>query len=150
MDMAYTELVAPGYYASMGPGVPAGFGIQAASGRRPLVLVGDVAFQMTGWELGNARQYSWTPIVLVFNNAAWEMLRAFQPETHYNSLYTWDFAGHSGSLRSSAGRACACTHVLNSRLHLRKLMQTRVGSGWLRSCSRHVLSRPRCCASQPR
>ena len=52
----------------MGFGVPAGLGVQAATGRRPLVLLGDGAFQMTGWELGNCRRYGWDPIVLVFNN----------------------------------------------------------------------------------
>lgn len=56
MDIANTALVAPGYYATMGFGVPAGLGVQAATGERPLILVGDGAFQMTGWELGNARR----------------------------------------------------------------------------------------------
>jgi indolepyruvate decarboxylase len=42
----------PGYYAAMGYGVPAGLGLQAATGQRPLVLVGDGAFQMTG--VGNS------------------------------------------------------------------------------------------------
>ena len=65
----------------MGFGVPAGLGVQAATGERPLILVGDGAFQMTGWELGNCRRYGWDPIVLVFNNASWEMLRTFQPES---------------------------------------------------------------------
>src|SRR5262249_3447310 len=50
-------LAAPAYYAGMGFGVPAGIGVAAATGRRPLVLVGDGAFQMTGWELGNCRRY---------------------------------------------------------------------------------------------
>ena len=86
MDMAHSPMVAPGYYATMGFGVPAGLGVQAATGRRPLVLVGDGAFQMTGWELGNCRRYGWDPIVLLFNNAGWEMLRTFQPETAYNDL----------------------------------------------------------------
>ncbi len=92
MDMTYTELAAPGYYATMGTGVPFGLGFSAASGKRPLVLVGDGAFQMTGWELGNCRRYGWTPIVLVFNNAAWGMLKAFQSDTRYNDLDMWDFA----------------------------------------------------------
>src|SRR5262249_1335870 len=48
MDIANTELVAPGYYAGMGFGVPAGIGMQVASKRRALILVGDGAFQMTG------------------------------------------------------------------------------------------------------
>jgi indolepyruvate decarboxylase len=99
MDMENTALVAPGYYATMGFGVPAGLGLQAASGRRPLVLVGDGAFQMTGWELGNCRRYGWDPIVLVFNNSGWEMLAAFQPDMPYNRLDDWpfaDFARHLG------------------------------------------------------
>ncbi|MGH9341260.1 MAG: indolepyruvate/phenylpyruvate decarboxylase [Acidobacteriota bacterium] len=92
LDIENTELVAPGYYATMGFGIPAGLGVQAATGRRPLVLVGDGAFQMTGWELGNCRRYGWDPIVLVFNNCSWEMLRAFQPESKFNDLQDWRFA----------------------------------------------------------
>ena len=92
MEIQHTALVAPGYYATMGYGVPAGLGLQAATGERPLILVGDGAFQMTGWELGNCRRYGWDPIVLVFNNASWEMLRTFQPESSFNNLDHWDFA----------------------------------------------------------
>ena len=43
------------------------------------MLVGDGAFRMTGWELGNAARLGLDPIELVFNNAGWEMLRAFEP-----------------------------------------------------------------------
>jgi len=98
LDIQNTELVAPGYYATMGFGVPAGLGVQAATGRRPLVLVGDGAFQMTGWELGNCRRYGWDPIVLVFNNRSWEMLRVFQPESRFNQLDDWHFAELAGPL----------------------------------------------------
>lgn len=92
MDIGPTALVAPGYYATMGYGVPAGLGIQAATGERPIILVGDGAFQMTGWELGNAARNGWDPIVLVLNNAGWEMLRAFEPKAGFNDLGCWDFA----------------------------------------------------------
>ena len=92
MEIENTALVAPGYYATMGYGVPAGLGVQAATGRRPLILVGDGAFQMTGWELGNCRRYGWDPIVLLFNNAGWEMLRTFQPESSFNDLGHWGYA----------------------------------------------------------
>jgi indolepyruvate decarboxylase len=98
MDMAQTELVAPGYYATMGFGVPAGLGVQAATGLRPLILVGDGAFQMTGWELGNCRRYGWDPIVLLFNNASWEMLRTFQSSSAFNDLDHWDFASMAAGM----------------------------------------------------
>ncbi len=98
MEIEHTRLAAPGYYASMGFGVPAGLGIQAATGERPLVLVGDGAFQMTGWELGNCRRYGWDPIVLVLNNRSWEMLRVFQPQSRFNDLDDWHFAEIAGPL----------------------------------------------------
>ena len=98
MDMEHTELVAPGYYATMGYGVPSGLGVQAATGRRPLILVGDGAFQMTGMELLNCSRYGWNPIVLVFNNSSWEMLRAFQPESAFNDLDRLDYAALADTL----------------------------------------------------
>ena len=98
LDMENTALVAPGYYATMGFGVPAGLGVQAASHQRTLILVGDGAFQMTGWELGNCRRHGWDPIVLVFNNLSWEMLRTFQPESSFNDMDDWRFAELAGGL----------------------------------------------------
>jgi indolepyruvate decarboxylase len=116
MDMDPTTLIAPGYYATMGYGVPAGLGLQAATGRRPLVLVGDGAFQMTGWELGNARRYGWDPIVLVFNNAGWEMLRAFEPGARFNDLDTWDFAAMAAGMGGDG-------HLVRSRAELQSALR---------------------------
>jgi indolepyruvate decarboxylase len=98
LDIENTALVAPAYYATMGFGVPAGLGLQVATGERPLILVGDGAFQMTGWELGNCMRYGWDPIVIVFNNASWEMLRTFQPESKFNDLGDWRFADMAAGL----------------------------------------------------
>ena len=92
LNIQSTSLTAPAYYAGMGFGVPAGLGIQATTGNRPLILVGDGAFQMTGWELGNCRRYGWDPLVIVFNNCSWEMLRTFQPDSEFNNLDDWKFA----------------------------------------------------------
>lgn len=107
MEIEHTALVAPGYYATMGFGVPAGLGLQAASGQRALILVGDGAFQMTGWELGNCRRYGWDPIVLLFNNASWEMLRTFQPESAFNNLDRWAFA----EMAAGMGGEGVCVHT---------------------------------------
>jgi len=127
MDIEQTALVAPGYYATMGYGVPAGLGLQVATGQRPIVLVGDGAFQMTGWELGNAARCGCDPIVLVFNNASWEMLRAFEPAARFNDLGRWDFAsmaagmggdGHAVTTRAELAAALARAHATRGRFQL--------------------------------
>jgi indolepyruvate decarboxylase len=81
------------------------------------VLVGDGAFQMTGWELGNARRYGWDPIVLVFNNAAWEMLRAFEPRDAFNDLGLWDFASMAAGMGGDG-------HVVRTRAELQAALKT--------------------------
>jgi indolepyruvate decarboxylase len=122
MEIENTALAAPGYYAGMGFGVPGGIGVAAATGRRPLVLVGDGAFQMTGWELGNCRRYGLDPIVVLFNNASWEMLRAFQPQSRFNDLDDWNFAaiapslgGHGERVWTRRGLENALDHVVAHR-----------------------------------
>ena len=114
MEIENTALAAPGYYAGMGFGVPGGIGVAAATGRRPLTLVGDGAFQMTGWELGNCRRYGLDPIVVLFNNASWEMLRAFQPESHFNDLDDWNYAAIAPSLGGHGERVTTRRELKNA------------------------------------
>jgi indolepyruvate decarboxylase len=114
MEIANSRLVAPGYYAGMGYGVPAGLGAAVATGERPLILVGDGAFQMTGFELGNCRRYGWDPIVIVFNNASWEMLRVFQPESHFNDLDDWGFARLAEALGGRGMRATTRAELVSA------------------------------------
>jgi indolepyruvate decarboxylase len=92
VDIRGNDFVAPAYYATMGFAIPAALGVQIASGRRPLVLVGDGAFQMTGSEIAHAPAYGCDPIVVLFNNSRWEMLQVFFPDATYNSTVTWPFA----------------------------------------------------------
>jgi indolepyruvate decarboxylase len=135
MEIEHTELVAPGYYAGMGYGVPAGLGAcVACAPRRPLILVGDGAFQMTGFELGNCRRYSWDPIVVVFNNRSWEMLRVFQPESRFNDLDDWHFAalgdrlggeGRRVTTRKELADALAHAHATPGRFQLIEVMLAR-------------------------
>src|SRR5206468_1687574 len=64
-----TEFLSPAYYTTMGFSVPAAVGAQCADPNlRPLVLVGDGAFQMTGMELSTAVRHKFNPIVIVLNN----------------------------------------------------------------------------------
>jgi len=133
MEIEHTALAAPGYYAGMGFGVPAGIGV-AATGRRPLILVGDGAFQMTGWELGNCRRYGLDPIVVLFNNCSWEMLRAFQPESEFNDLDDWHFAdiarsigghGERVTTRKELAAAIEAAHTRRGRFSLIEVMLPR-------------------------
>ncbi len=64
-----TEFLSPAYYTSMGFAVPGSIGAALADpSMRPLVLVGDGAFQMTGMELSTAVRLGLAPIVVVLNN----------------------------------------------------------------------------------
>jgi indolepyruvate decarboxylase len=117
MEIAHTELTAPGYYAGMGYGVPAGIGAQLATGRRALILVGDGAFQMTGWELGNCRRLGIDPIVILFNNTSWEMLRVFQPESTFNDLDDWHFADIAASIGGDGRRVATRAELARALQH---------------------------------
>jgi len=86
MSLENVPILASGYYATMGFGVPVAIGAQSATGDRPLVITGDGGFQMTGWELINCARYGLDPIIIVLNNQSWEMLRQFQPEADYTKL----------------------------------------------------------------
>lgn len=131
MELMPTPLVAPGYYATMGFGVPAGIGAQVATGQRSLILVGDGAFQMTGWELGNCPRLGLDPIVIVLNNQTWEMIRAFQTESRCAALGDWHLAdaaealggrGHRVHTRAQFKAALDAAYAERGRFQLIELM----------------------------
>jgi indolepyruvate decarboxylase len=98
-----TEFLAPAYYASMGFAVPAALGAQLASpGRRPLVRVGDGAFQMTGVELSTIVRYGLNPIVVVLNNAGYGTERHMH-DGPFNDVLPWRY--HRLPELLGAGRA---------------------------------------------
>jgi len=86
-----TEFLSPAYYTSMGFAVPAALGAQLARPRlRPLVVVGDGAFQMTGQELSSIARHGLDPIVFVLNNRGYTTER-FIREGPYNDLHEWAY-----------------------------------------------------------
>lgn len=68
---------------------------------------------MTGWELLNCKRYNWNPIVLVFNNSSWEMLRAFQPESKFNDLDEINYVNIGNSLGGVGRRASTRRELKN-------------------------------------
>jgi indolepyruvate decarboxylase len=85
--------LAQGFYASMGFGVPGALGAEIGSpGRRPIVLCGDGAFQMTGPEIAQAPRYGLAPIVIVVNNGGWQIFRPIVAETALLDVPPWPYA----------------------------------------------------------
>jgi TPP-dependent 2-oxoacid decarboxylase len=87
-----TEFLGPPYYASMGFAVPAAIGAQLANpSLRPLVIVGDGAFQMTGLEIATALRLRLNPIILVLNNAGYGTERHIH-NGPYNDILPWEYS----------------------------------------------------------
>jgi indolepyruvate decarboxylase len=86
-----TEFISPAYYTSMGFAVPASIGAQLANPKlRPLVLVGDGAFQMTGMELATVARYHLNPVVVLLNNRGYGTERQMQ-DGPYNDVWPWHY-----------------------------------------------------------
>jgi indolepyruvate decarboxylase len=69
--------------------------------------------------------------VVVFNNRSWEMLRVFQPESRFNDLDDWHFAGLADQLsgegrrvttRKQLAEALAHAHATTGRFQLIEVM----------------------------
>lgn len=87
----HTEFLSPAYYTSMGFSVPAALGVQVADRQlRPLVLVGDGAFQMTCMELSSIARRDFNPIVVVLNNKGYTTER-FLLEGPFNDILNWNY-----------------------------------------------------------
>ncbi|WP_018290711.1 alpha-keto acid decarboxylase family protein [Verrucomicrobium sp. 3C] len=99
-----TEFLSPAYYASLGFAIPASLGAALANPRlRPLVLVGDGAFQMTGMELSTAARFGLSPIVVLLNNRGYSTERQIL-DGPFNDLLEWNYCRLPELL--GTGRAC--------------------------------------------
>ncbi|WP_095149063.1 thiamine pyrophosphate-dependent enzyme [Pseudomonas sp. Irchel s3a18] len=74
LGMFPRDVLASSLYMSMGLAVPGAIGYQLATGKRPIVLVGDGAFHMTGNELMHAARFGTSPIIVILNNRRWTSL----------------------------------------------------------------------------
>jgi indolepyruvate decarboxylase len=85
------EFIASAYYTSMGFAIPASVGVALANkGLRPLVLVGDGAFQMTGNELGTIARLGLDPIVIVLDNHGYTTERYIK-DGPFNDILAWNY-----------------------------------------------------------
>jgi indolepyruvate decarboxylase len=111
-----TEFLAPAYYTSMGFAVPACIGAEMANPKlRPLVLVGDGAFQMTGMELATVARYKLNPVVIVLNNNGYGTERHMQ-DGPYNDLWPWNYHRVPELLGAGHGFLVKTEHDLDQAL----------------------------------
>src|SRR5215212_6689149 len=86
-----TEFLSPPYYCSMGFAVPAAIGAQLASPKlRPIVVVGDGAFQMTGMEISTISRFALNPIIIVLNNNGYGTERPML-DGPFNDVLPWNY-----------------------------------------------------------
>lgn len=86
-----TMFLGPAFYTSMGYGVPACIGAQITRPDiKPIVLVGDGAFQMTGHEVSCFVKYGLKPIVILVNNKGYTTQR-YLKEGSFNDIQSWNY-----------------------------------------------------------
>ncbi|MCX5768745.1 MAG: thiamine pyrophosphate-binding protein [Candidatus Hydrogenedentes bacterium] len=86
-----SEFLSPAYYTSMGFAVPAAVGAQINKPKlRPMVFVGDGAFQMTGQELSTVVRCGLNPIVFVLNNKGYTTERLIL-DGPFNDIHDWAY-----------------------------------------------------------
>ncbi|MEZ6070125.1 MAG: thiamine pyrophosphate-binding protein [Pirellulales bacterium] len=113
-----TEFLSSAFYTSMGFSVPAAIGAQTARpDLRPVVIVGDGAFQMTGMELSTAVRRGYNPIVLVLDNRGYGTERLLHPGDHaYNDIQPWNYYQVPALVGGGVGRRVATEGELDAAL----------------------------------
>jgi indolepyruvate decarboxylase len=105
VDLATDMFLGPGYYSSMGFAVPAAVGAGLAEpNRRPVALVGDGAFLMTGLDLVTCVRLNLHTIVILFNNQSHGMLAAMDGPARSYELPAPDYVRLAESLGARAFR----------------------------------------------
>ncbi len=87
-----SNFLSDAYYLSMGFAVPATVGaIAAKPDSRAYCLVGDGAFQMTGFEVSTCAKYKLKPIICILNNDGYGTQRHII-DGPFNNIHRWEYA----------------------------------------------------------
>jgi TPP-dependent 2-oxoacid decarboxylase len=94
MDLLMREknnFIGQAFYLSIGYSIPACLGAAMAEPhRRPIVFVGDGAFQMTAQELSTIIRHRLNPIIFLINNDGYTIERVIR-DGPYNDLQPWKY-----------------------------------------------------------
>ena len=133
------EYIGQAFYLSIGYSVSAALGAGLSrSDKRPVVLVGDGAFQMTAQGLSTILHQGLNPIVFLMNNSGYTIERVFH-DGEYNDIYSWKYyqmpevfggkTGIGGDTRRSRRSTRSCgnsqrrTGILGRRLREERLVE---------------------------
>ena len=85
------HFLSPAFYASMGAAIPYALGVQTLLPNvRPIVIVGDGAFQMSCTELSTIVSRGLNPIIFVLNNDGYTTERCLAEGT-FNDIRRWNY-----------------------------------------------------------
>jgi indolepyruvate decarboxylase len=142
IDLKAENFLGPGYYNSMGFGVPAAVAAQLAVPEKKVVaLVGDGAFQMTGMELSTAKALGISPIIIVLKNSRYATLEAIAGKKPYFDLEPWDhvaiaraLGGDGARVHTRSGFREAFAHAQSSQTFflIEATVAPRMSSVWAR------------------
>ncbi len=91
LTVSQHHFISPAFYSSMGFAIPGALGVKLAQPEcRPVVLVGDGAFQMACTELSTFLEHKLNPVVFVLNNKGYSTERAIM-EGPFNNIRDWDY-----------------------------------------------------------
>ena len=87
------NFIVQAYYSSIGYCTPAALGVAfARPGKRPVVLTGDGAFQMTAQEISTLIRQRCPAIILIINNDGYLVERVLHEDGPYNDIQMWNYA----------------------------------------------------------
>jgi indolepyruvate decarboxylase len=113
----YGTYYSPAFYLPMGYAIPAGLGIKLAKPSiKPIILVGDGAFQMSSCELSTLLQTKSNPLVIVLNNRGYttEKLIVSGP---FNEVLDWNYHKFTEVLGGGTGYKVTTEGELDSAIN---------------------------------
>ena len=87
------NFIVQSYYCSIGYCTPAALGVSLARPqKRPVVLTGDGAFQMTAQEISTMIREHRPVIIVIINNDGYLIERRLHQDAYYNDIQMWNYA----------------------------------------------------------
>lgn len=92
LDLPDCPYLCQAFYASIGYALPAALGAGFARPEmRPVVIIGDGAFQQTATEMSSLVRHGMNPVILLINNDGYAIERIFV-DGAFNDLHMWNYA----------------------------------------------------------